>query len=113
MKLERKFAPINSIVFREDRLGGTPPDPVWGGKILATESCISIACFPEVDGETLFVVGKFHEVDPGTLPDFDAPLLTPNHDMILSTVDNETILQLPVNQSRTRVCIWRSGVAPI
>ena len=108
MTLQKMFAPVNSIVFLEGRSGGTPPEPVWGGKILATESCISIACCPEVDSATLFVVGKFDEIDPGTSPEFDAPLLTPDRDIILSTVDGETILQMPVSQSSTRIRVWRS-----
>ncbi len=41
-----KIAPPNSLLFISDAEGGRPPIPVLGAQILATDSCVSIACLP-------------------------------------------------------------------
>jgi hypothetical protein len=108
MHRSAKVAPPNSIVFVSDPNGGQTPEPVWGAMILSTPSCISVGCFPEVDGETEITVGPVGEVDPGGLPSFTGTLETPNRAVVISTVEDETIVQVPVPKKTTGVRIWLS-----
>lgn len=103
-----RVAPSNSIVFVSDSSGGEPPVPVWGAMILSTPSCISVGCFPEVDGETEILLGPVLEVDPGDLPAFSGTLETPNHAVAVTTVEGHAILTIPVQRAKTGVRIWLS-----
>jgi hypothetical protein len=102
------LSPTNSLLFVSDIDGGTPPEPVRGPMILSTSSCISFRCLPEPDGATEVVLGDAHEVDPGVSPTFDAELETPHRTMIITTVENRTLLRSSVSDTRTRVRIWLS-----
>jgi hypothetical protein len=101
-----KIAPPNSLLFISDTHGGEPPYPVRGAQILATESCVSIACYPSIDGETSVTLGPAREVDPGIAPAFDGSLNTPNRSIVISTVDRETVLVEKVPYATTRVKAW-------
>lgn len=101
-----KIAPPNSLLFVSDTDGGEAPRPVRGAQILATDSCISIACYPSIDGETAVTLGPSREVDPGTSAVFDGELETPSRTLVISTVDQKTILSENVPRSRTRVRTW-------
>jgi hypothetical protein len=101
-----KIAPPNSLIFVSDIDGGMPPYPVRGGEILSTGSCISIGCYPEVDGETEITLGSRKEVDPGGAPIFDGTLETPNRVIVISTVDGKAILREKVSGTTTRVRAW-------
>lgn len=101
-----KIAPPNSLLFVSDADGGKPPIPVRGAQILATSSCLSIACYPWIDGETAVTLGPRHEVDPGTTPAFDGELKTPSRTLVISTVDQKTILSETVPGILTRVRAW-------
>lgn len=101
-----KIAPPNSLLFVSDVDGGQAPVPVLGAQILATKSCLSIACYPWVDGETAVTLGPSREVDPGTPPAFDGELETSSHALVISTVEQETILSENVPAARTRVRAW-------
>jgi hypothetical protein len=59
-----------------------------------------------LDGETEVTVGLAEEVDPGELPAFDADLETPNRAVAVWTVEQETIVEVPVPRAQTRVRIW-------
>jgi hypothetical protein len=78
--------------------------------ILATSSCISFRCYPEQDGPTEVVLGMIGEVVPGGQPEFDGYLETPNHAVVISTVERETVLETKVPETRTRVSIWLSDL---
>lgn len=101
-----KIAPPNSLLFVSDPNGGDPPYPVRDAQILATESCISIACCPWIDGETAVTLGPSREVNPGTPPAFDGELETPSGTIVISTVDQKTILSDEVAGATTRVRAW-------
>jgi len=73
-----KIAPANSLLFVSDVDGGRPPEPIRGSQILTTDSCLSIACYPSIDGETEVTLGPSSEVNPGTAPAFDGELDTPS-----------------------------------
>jgi hypothetical protein len=101
-----RISPPNSLLFVSDTDGGKAPYPVRDALILSSPSCISVACYPEQDGQTEVVLGKAHEVDPGDSPVFDSDLETPNRAVIVSTVERETVLEASVPTTRTHVRIW-------
>ncbi|WP_022721488.1 hypothetical protein [Rhodopseudomonas sp. B29] len=108
MKTSISYAPMNSIVFVHGGPDEAPPWPVWGAQILATNSCISPVCFPEIDGPTEIVLGDADEVDPGRAPDLVSLLRVPDGDLRITTVGDEAaILRMPA-PSLALVKIWRS-----
>jgi hypothetical protein len=101
-----KVAPPYSLLAILDPNGGQAPDPVRGAQILSTPSCITVACFMSQDGETKVALGPDREVDTGRVAAFDGMLETPNRAVVVSTVECEIVLELPVPNTRTRVRIW-------
>lgn len=69
-----KIAPPNSLVALSDVTGGEPPASMDGSLIVSTPSCIVVGCLVDADGETEFIMGPAHEVDPGEQPMFDGRL---------------------------------------
>lgn len=108
MRLSAKIRPENSLLFVSDVDGGNPPEPVRGPMILSSPSCVSFRCYPEIDGPTEIVLGTGQEVDPGRPAAFDGNLETPSHIVVISTVGMETVLEMNVSDSRTRLRIWLS-----
>lgn len=108
MPITITIAPVNSILFLSDLAGGTPPEPVWGAKILSTPSCISFACFPEQDGPTEITIGPSNEVEPGPILVFDGDLETPGRVIAISAVDTDRVLSINVAHAKTKVRIWYS-----
>lgn len=106
MYAQTRVAPPNSLLFISDPNGGIGPEFIRGRLILSTPSCISVGCRMFADGETLVLLGSATEVDPGDPPAFDGMLDTPNRAVVISTVERETVLAMPVPSSRTRVRIW-------
>jgi hypothetical protein len=76
--------------------------------ILATTSCIAVACYPQFDGETEIILGPADEVDPGYPPSFTGTLKTPDHSVVVSTIEEKTILEMPVAGTMTGTRIWLS-----
>jgi hypothetical protein len=76
--------------------------------VAAEPQCISVCCFPEIDGPTEIVLGAGAEVDPGGAPAFDGSLDTPNRKVVITTVDEETVLSEDVRGLRPRVRVWLS-----
>ena len=101
-------APVNSIVFISDEDGGDAPIPVRGVPIHSTPSCVSVACYPENEGKTEFVLGTIREADQGTMADFDGEVETPRKHLLITTVDDRLILKVKVPTTKTRVRVWRS-----
>jgi hypothetical protein len=101
-----KIAPPYSIVLIDDPSGGTVPEFVHDTPIMATDSCIAVTCWPEVDGKTEFVMGDAKDVDPGARPAFEGHVKTPNKKIILETVERNTLLEMPTSQLNTKVRIW-------
>ena len=101
-----KIAPPNSLLFISDPNGGVAPFPVKGAQVLATNSCVSIACYPSIDGETAVTLGPSQDVNPGSSPVFDGNLETPNRSIVVSTVEREVVLKEDVPEMTTRVRAW-------
>lgn len=103
-----KFSPINSLVFVWDNLGSEPPEPVWGNLICYNATCVSIGCYPEVDGDTEFFLGKAEEISSEFSVVFDGLIKTPNKSLMISTVDEKILLEDRVSDLETRVRVWVS-----
>lgn len=105
MRLRTRIAPPYSLLYVADPNGGEPPEPdeapIW-----STRSCIAIRCFTFSDGETDVSLGAADEVDPGSPPAFDATLLTPSREVVVSTAEYETILRMDVRNTKARVRVW-------
>jgi hypothetical protein len=59
-----------------------------------------------MDGETEVVPGSAAEVDPGGLPAFDGTIATPSRKVVVTTVEEETVLKTTVPDIATRVRVW-------
>lgn len=103
-----RVSPPNSLVFISDPDGGQAPIPVRGAMILSSPSCVSVGCFPEIDGETEITLGPTSEVGLDGLPDFIGTIETPNRALVVSTVEGDRILGASVPTFHTRVRIWLS-----
>jgi hypothetical protein len=108
MRHTARISPVNSIVFIRGGRDDVPPLPIWGAQILATNSCVSVVCYPEIDGPTDIVFGDVKEVGLDRPPDFEGILRTPDRKVVLTTVDDQTILDVPVLAKLTVLKIWRS-----
>lgn len=103
-----KVRPVNSILFVSDSDGGVPPTPVRGSMILATDTCISVRCFPEQDGLTQVTLGLASEVKQGWSPNYEGNLETPKHKIVVSTVEGEVVVEADAPNSRSHISIWLS-----
>lgn len=103
-----RFAPQNSIVFIEDSAGGEPPEHVGDDLIHYNAFCVSVGCYPEIDGETEFTLGAVTEVKPDFPLAFDGVIATPTNKLIVSTVLDEHLLEAIVPTTDTRIRIWLS-----
>jgi hypothetical protein len=106
MKQSIKIAPPNSLIGISDAQRGMVPDSMPETGIAATESCILVACMPDVDGETEIVFGHASEVDPGSPPAFDHQLSTPTGSIQVVTTEWKPLLTLPVESKITRLRVW-------
>ena len=106
MSSSAKISPPNSLLFISDPDGGVAPYPNRGAQILTTHSCVSIACYPSIDGETAVTLGRSREVDPGNPPAFDGKVETPNRAIVVSTVERKAILSNNVSGTITRIRAW-------
>lgn len=106
MQTSRIIRPVNSIIFISDRAGGTVPHWQKDRQILSTDSCISVACYPEQDGPTKVTLGFANEVDPGHQPDFNGALKTPNRVLTVQNAPHETLLAMNVTKEIIRVQVW-------
>ena len=106
MQTSRIVRPVNSIIFICDRAGGTVPHWQKDRQILSTDSCISVACYPEQDGPTKVTLGFASEVDPGHQADFNGVLKAPNRVLTVQNVPRETLLAMNVTKEIIRVQVW-------
>jgi hypothetical protein len=108
MRHTARISPVNSILFIHGGRDDVRPLPIWGARILATNSCVSVVCYPEIDGPTDILFGGVKEVGLDRPPDFEGILRTPDRKVLITTVDDQTVLDLPVLAKLTVLKIWRS-----
>jgi hypothetical protein len=99
-------APAYALAFIEDPSGGELPDVTTGALVVSTQSCITVGCKPDADGETEFRLGPADEVDPGRQPIFRERLATPSRKIVVRSALGETFLEAPVPEQRTMIYIW-------
>jgi len=105
MKSSILIRPVNSIAFLHCA-AGTFPQPIWGARILATNSCISTACFPEVDGPTRLDFGDLSEVELEAEPNFAGVIQATAPDLIISTVDSQVLATMPTKTGLREIKVW-------
>jgi len=106
MRDYRIVRPVNSLIFISDPAGGQVPEWQPDSLILHTETCISVACYPEQDGPTKIVLGSSKEVDPGWEPALVCELKTPNGAVVVSSAAREKFLDMAVATKNVSVQIW-------
>ncbi len=104
------FAPPNSVVFISDVNGGQvpeiPSDISTGLRIWATPSCITVLCYPEVDGPTNITFGSGDDISRAAPPDFDQLIATPSGHLIVDSSGPMKVFSARVPSLRTRVRVW-------
>jgi hypothetical protein len=105
------IAPPNSLIFIADASGGTVPEFIANSPILSTESMISVSCLANVDGDTTITLGAVAEMSVAEAPVFDDMLLTPSGKLVVSTVEDESILSAIVPMHTTRIRVWTNRAA--
>jgi hypothetical protein len=103
------IAPVNSLIGISDVQKGEVPTVMPESGIASSASCILVACYPEIDGETKITLGVARDVDPGDTPAFDGQLATPSGRVIIVTIDWQTLLEAPVLTQSTRIRIWKNS----
>jgi hypothetical protein len=106
MNTSATIRPLNSLVFISDTDGGDVPEWAHDQLILSTPSCIAVGCYPEPDGPTTVTLGPLWQVERDEQPAFSGYLETPNRAVVVSTVDQQTVVEAKVPKSRTHVRIW-------
>jgi len=104
-----KAAPLHSIVMINDPLGGVVPGFVRDALVMATDSCIAVACWPEIDGPTEFTLGTAKDVDPGYPPAYEGKIETPSRRITLETTEGDTLLQIATAQQHSIVRVWTNS----
>lgn len=74
--------------------------------VWSTPSCVAVVCYPEQDGPTEVTLGDGSRLDPGDQPLFDGHLEVPSGNLIVSTVEGETVLSAQVQPSLIRLRVW-------
>jgi hypothetical protein len=103
-----RFSPANSIVFISNDLEAPVPEPIIEGLISYNAYCVCVGCYPEVDGETEFFLGKADTPPEGFEMVFDGVLKTPTKTLMIWTVEDEVLLEDAVLNFENRVRVWVS-----
>lgn len=104
----KRYAPENSIVFISGNLQSKPPEHVRGNMINYNETCVSVGCHPEIDGETEIHLGRADEISAEFEVVFDGIIETPNKTLMISTVEGTILLEDTVPALVTRLRVWLS-----
>ena len=105
------IAPSNSLLFVHDASGGTVPEITREHRIWSTASCVAFGCLMFQDGETEVTLGPGAEMNQTSRPAFDQYVETPTLSVVVSTVENDVVLQATVPTRATRVRIWTNRAA--
>ena len=100
------IAPSNSLLFVHDASGGKIPEITRDQRIWSTASCVAFGCLMFQDGETEVTLGPSAEMKQASKPAFDQYIETPTLSIVVSTVEDDVVMQSPVPTRATRVRIW-------
>ena len=106
MRTAKIIRPVNSLIFVCDQTRGITPSWQKDKQILWTDSCVSIACYPEQDGPTEVTLGTVDDVDPGFGPQFDGLLKIPSGILTVQNVVHELLLTISLSGQIVRVRVW-------
>lgn len=111
MKRTASIQPVNSIIFIHG--GGNvdvPAEEIGRTKSLvaASDNCLIVCVYPEVDGPTELTIGRAVDVDPGRAPDFIGPLSTPKRRLVIDQVDGHIVYDQIVRSHMPTIRIWFS-----
>ncbi len=111
MSRTASIQPINSIIFIHG--GGTVDVPAekigrTNSLVAASDSCLIVCVYPEVDGPTELTIGRAVDVDPGRAPDFIGALYTPRRRVIIDQVDEHIIHDQIVRSHAPTIRLWFS-----
>lgn len=106
MSLEKSIAPQNSIIFISDPTQRVEvPADVGSTLVAVTSSCVSVGTLAEVDGETTVRLADSFADPEGEIV-FDGSVETPGRRIAVSDVLGNSILEMDVPSSLSRVTIW-------
>lgn len=103
---QAKTAPPYSVVIVNDPTNKDVPSWREGSAVLATESCVAIACRAETDGETTFTLAPLPDLPNIDKLIFEGFVPTPSRRITIQTAEGETILEAKTTGSRTKLAIW-------
>lgn len=106
MSFEKAIAPQNSIIFISDPTHRAEiPADVGSALVAITSSCVSVGTLAEVDGETTVRLGDSFADPEGEIV-FDGNVETPGHRIAVSDALANSILEMEVASSLSRVTVW-------
>src|SRR5262245_16212082 len=106
MRTTKIIRPVNSLILVCDQTGGVTPSWQRDKQILWTDSCVSVACYPEQDGPTKVTLGTADDVDPGSTAQFDGLLKIPTHVLSVQDIVHESFLTMNVSDPVVRIRVW-------
>ena len=88
-------------------MGSSPPEQLDDGLVHYNRQCVSVGCYPEIDGETTFILGRATEMGrESVVPVFDGTIETPTRRLVICTVLGTILLEAEVPDQSTRVRVW-------
>ena len=96
----------NALLYISDALTFDPPriDEMTG--FWTTPHCVAVSCLPDWEGETALTVGTMDDLVQRGPPRFDGRIKTPSRRIRVHNVLRETVLEMPVPHTDTRIRIW-------
>lgn len=104
-----RCAPPYSLLFVEDADGATAIEARSIGLCSVTAECIVISCLTFSDGETSISVGPCSAVTTPNHMVVDCLLKTPSRRLVVQTVEDEVLVEMPVTEGETRLRVWTNA----
>jgi hypothetical protein len=103
-----KISPPNSILFVLDPTNKSAAIPTYidGKLVSSTESCVSVATLPDIDGETEISLESSRNLHSDLNEVFSGKVSTPGSKIAIVTSQLQKLLEMPVSQDKTMVRIW-------
>jgi hypothetical protein len=108
--LSMRIALPNGLLFvRDSRVKEFPDIDDESASFWSIPTCVMIQGLVDSDGETDITIGAVNQVSQGGRPVFDRMLDTPSRKLIFEIVPGETVHEVSVPTSKTRIRIWADG----
>ena len=107
MTLKSVHLPVpNSLLYIGDAVMFDPPEIDEMTGFWTSPHCVAVSCRPDCDGDTELTVGTVDEFAQRGPPRFEGRIKTPSRRIRVHTVLRETVLEMPVPHTDTRIRIW-------